>query len=191
MKRLLIKVTCIALCLTFIFLATSCQQKSNSNEATPVIPDIEEQWSNLILLSDPSGVTYSYYFETVEDLLTAIKHNPNKYNNARVKVIGTIYKDSDETLLVDFTMTSTNIPSVSSNSSGLLAGVEFRRTLRSSKNQINIIITNDAQYSVAEIGDYVKIYGTVKLDRNNIYISCEYDLIATLEERRQNINDQK
>lgn len=151
-----------------------------------------ESWDVGIISADPEGATYDYFFDSVEDLLVAIKHHPEEYNNAKVKVVGTLETGVSDTLngtrLLDFIAKSTNTPS--SNSSAL-DYFHFRQALNSSDGKIDIIISNDAQFAVAEDGDYVKVYGTVKITRNAIYIAdCEYDLIATLKERRENIDNQ-
>ena len=133
---------------------------------------------------------YEYYFESVEKLLYAIKHEPEKYNNARIKVIGTLQTGLESTLydmrLVDYTITSDYIPSTE----GVEGRYQFRKVLDKSASKIDIEITSDAQYAVAETGDYVKIYGKVRITRERIFIDdCAYDLIATLDERIQNISE--
>ena len=188
MKMLLSRVCCIALCITSLFLLASCQQETDKNNETSEPPVKVEQWSETLIKSDPDGVEYDYYFANVKDLLAAIKHSPDKYNNAKIKVIGTTQKGNEgllyETRLVDYTMRSDDIPSTSSFS----GHNAFRRTLDSSTSKIDIVITNDAQFSVVEDGDYVKLYGFVRLTRDSVYLgNCEYDLIATLDERIQNV----
>ncbi len=184
--KYLIKFICITLCLTSIVFATSCKKTDKNNEPSVKV----EQWDEELLNNDRNDVGYTYYFKSVEEMISAIKHNPDKYNKARVKVIGTIYKSSEETLLVDYTMRSDNIPSFSTSAEGSMNRYYFRQSLKTSDGRVDIVIINDAQYSVAEIGDLVKMYGTVNITRDSIFISGEYALIATLEERIQNINNQ-
>lgn len=187
MKNILIKACSLALILVLSLSLFSCGTSDTDGNDEPALK--VEQWEEKLLKSDPDGVTYTYYFENVEDLLSSIKHDPEKYNNARVKVIGTLqvfFTESEyDGRLVDFVADSTNIPS---SLNGVMDRYNFNLTLGGSKYNIYLNIINDAQYAVAEDGDYAKIYGTVRLERDNIYIDAyEYDLIATLDERRQNV----
>lgn len=83
------------------------------------------------------------------------------------------------------------MPVFSRDGGGLMAELEADRAIINSAYKINFVISNTAQSAVAEKYDYVKVYGTVKLQENNIHIIGEYSLIATKDERIQNINDQK
>ena len=185
---------CKMLLILSIVLILSLGLVSCNNDQPP--PEEEqtkaESWDEGIISADPEGATYDYFFDSVEDLLVAIKHHPEEYNNAKVKVVGTLQTGLSNTLyetrLVDFTAKSTNTPS---SIDGVMDGYNFRKVLDNSDGKIDIIISNDEQFAVAEDGDYVKVYGTVKITRDAIYIDgCEYDLIATLKERRENIDNQ-
>lgn len=187
MKALLIKLLCLALSISFILSATSCKQKDSENEEKSVKV---ESWDEELISSDPKNAKYEYFFESVEALLYAIKREPDKYNNTRIKVIGTIQKGYDgllyDTRLVDYTMTAEYIPS----NTGVADRYDFRKILDQSDSKIDFSIASDAQYAVAESGDYVKLYGTVKITRDQIIIDkCEYVLIATLDERIETIRD--
>lgn len=180
----------IIFCISIIFCLASCQQNNNDSEVDE--PVKVEKWDNKLLRTDPSGVTYDYYFRNVEVLLDKIKHDPDVYNNKRVKIVGTLQTFFIDSVydgrLVDFVADSTNLPP---SNADVKQRHEFNRTLGGSDYTIYIKISNDAQYAVAEDGDYVKIYGTIKLERDSIYIDVyEYDLIATLDERRENIEKQ-
>lgn len=186
MKKLLITLISITLCISCILSFSSCD--SESTECTTAATEkqiLTESYSNSIINSDPQGAQYIYFFVTVEELTYAMKKDPEKYNNAKVKLIGTIYIHDNEYSLVDYTMTTANAP-------GETFDVQdrywFYRHLNDSKGKIEINITNDAQYAVAETGDFVKLYGTVRLTRNGIYLdSCEYELIASLDERVETV----
>ena len=185
----LLKIACVALILVSILSLISCK-KENNNADEPVIKT--ETWDKSLLESDDKGEVYEYYFESVEKLLYAIKHEPEKYNNARIKVIGTLQTGLESTLydmrLVDYTITSDYIPSTE----GVEGRYQFRKVLDKSASKIDIEITSDAQYAVAETGDYVKIYGKVRITRERILIDdCAYDLIATIDERIQNLENGK
>ncbi len=182
-----IKFCCVAMLLVLVLPITSCKQ-TNQNNNEP--EDKTEKWDEELLISDDIDAVYEYYFESVEKLLYAIKHEPDKYNNASIKVIGTIQTGLESTLydirLVDYTITSNYIP----NTDGVAGRYEFRNELDKSAYKIDIAITNDAQYAVAETGDYVKIYGTIRITRDYIFVgNCEYDLIATIDERIQNLEN--
>ena len=165
-----------------------CFSSCDETDEPPQTPVKVESWADEILNSDPDGVEYDFFFTSVKDLLYAIKHEPDKYNNAKVKILGTMQKGYDgllyEARLVDFTADSTNM----SIDESLSSQYQFRKTLDSSSSKINVLISNDAQFSVAEDGDYVKLYGSVTITRDEIYITnCEYSLIATLSERKQSV----
>ena len=194
----LIKFICIALCLTSIVLATSCAKTKDIDENDIDENDIheneetsvkEEKWDEDILEDDPNNVEYEYYFESIEDLRYAIKHSPDKYNNAKVKVIGNIYKQNTTTYLIDYALKSSDFDWMDEPKVSLF---EYWTIVDNYPNRaIEVIITNDSQRLVAESGDLVKMYGTVKITTYGIFLSnCTYDLIATFEERVQNVNNQ-
>ena len=150
----------------------------------PREPEKIESWDEELLKSDPEDAEYEYAFDNVTDLLSAIKHEPDKYNNSKIKVVGTINKYYDSISLVDFVATSWTVPEKYESDYNLNVQLD-------SRDYISIIITNDAQYAVLEQADYVKVYGTVRLTRDAMYIDdCEYDLIASLDERRENFKQQ-
>ena len=185
MKKI-IKFCCVVMLIVSMLTSTSCKpnkQEANKQEDKESMV-ITEVWHDEVLSSDESSAVYEYYFKSVRELLYAIKHEPDKYNNARIKVIGTIQTGLESTSydvrLVDYAMTSDNIPTTD----GVEGRYQFREELDKSASKIEIVIKSEAQYAVAESGDYVKVYGTVKITRDRIFIDdCEYDLIVTLLER--------
>lgn len=186
----LLKIVCIFLILASLFSISSCKKDDSEKNIETTMKT--EKWDEEHLNSDNPSVVYEYYFESVEKLLYAIKHEPEKYNNARIKVIGTLQTGLESTLydmrLVDYTITSDYIPSTE----GVEGRYQFRKVLDKSASKIDIEITSDAQYAVAETGDYVKIYGKVRITRERIFIDdCAYDLIATIDERIQNLENGK
>ena len=144
-----------------------------------------ERWKNKLLNSDPDNVTYADSFNSVEELNVAIKKNPTYYNNKRIKVVGTIIKYDNE----DGNIFDLDTYIVDDNGSDFSTYDEFdfyvwMRYNRNSKGIIPIEITDDLQYTVVETGDYVKMYGTVKISNGEIYLTnCEYSIIATRDER--------
>lgn len=109
------------------------------------------------------------YFGTVSELLSAIKHDPYNYIDKEIQVKGTFCKfESDKSaLLFDRSLTSDGDPS---------SGVSFRYEARRSPN-IDIKISDDILYTVAEDGDYITVSGTVKISDGKIYLdNCTYTL---------------
>ncbi len=161
----------------------------------------EESWSEELITNDPEGVSYEYFFESVADLRDAIKHEPDKYNGAKIKIVGTVdlyyashdYNFSDKlTRLVDITVNTTNTPIRETTVTGedIRSLKEFFTKLDNASG-IKVNISNDAQFYVTSDGDYVKLYGTIRIERDALYIdNCEYDLIATVDERVENLNQQ-
>lgn len=105
----------------------------------------------------------SYSFNTVADLLAAIKADPYKYANKEVQVKGTLAKCEDILALVDI-----------SEPLSSYYGVELRYQVKNNPS-INIKITDDILYSVAEHNDHLQITGTVKISNGEIYLdNCTY-----------------
>ena len=180
MKRHFKIMLSVALCIASLLCFSACQQDVNTETEADTWC---ETYDAEIINSDPDNVSYDYIFNNVEELQLAIKKSPDKYNGAKVKVVGTINKRDNVTKLIDLVINSQNVGIINSHDSGLLK-YEFRQMLDSADWNIEIIITNDAQYSVAESGDLVKLYGTVNITRDKVSINhCEYELIAALDER--------
>ncbi len=181
MKNNFIKLFSLLICFALPFVLSSCGKDNTSAEETTQQESIVEQYSTGVINADKEGIEYEYFFESVEELNLAMKKDPDKYNNATVKIIGTLGIKDNRCYIIDYTVTSTNVPP--KDTSSAMTRYEFDKVLYKHE-KIEIIIANDAQYAVAEEGDFVKLYGTLKLTREAIYIdSCEYDLIATLDER--------
>ena len=180
MKNRFIKLLALALCLSLAVSFCSCKKDDKSEETTEK-KIITEKYSEEIISTNPEGVEYEYFFESVEALTTAMKKDTNKYNGATVKVTGTLYKRDNQFYLVDYTATSANVPNTGSS---LQDRYEFHKKLNTSDGKIEIYISNEAQHAVAETGDYVKLYGTIRMPKEGVFLgSCEYNLIATLDER--------
>lgn len=129
-------------------------------------------WKEKYMATDPANVTYSYVFSSVNELYLAIKSNPTAYNNKQVKVYGMLftYKTSNKSIgLIDYK--GEEFPS----SSSLLAGVFLDEKIEA-KTGIKVTLSNDLEYTVAETGDYVNLYGTVKISNGEIYLDkCQYN----------------
>lgn len=180
MKNHFIKLLSLALCLSLTVSFSSCKKDDKSEETTEK-KVITEKYSEQIISADPEGLEYEYFFESIKALTTAMKKAPDTYNNAKVKVIGTLYKRDNQFYLVDYTATSEN---VLHNTGSSMDRYEFNKKLYTSDGKIEIYISNEAQHAVAETGDYVKLYGTIRMPNEGAFLSsCQYDLIATLDER--------
>lgn len=109
------------------------------------------------------------YFGTVSELLSAIKHDPYNYIDKDIQVQGTFckFENDKNALLFDRSLTSDGDSS---------SGVAFRYEARRSPN-IDIMISDDILYTVAEDGDYITVSGTVKISDGKIYLdNCTYTL---------------
>ena len=148
MKNIIIKICCIALCIVTVFCFTSCKKNTqNSLESTSIV---KEQ-------------------NPIADLITAIKKNPDEYNNKEVTVKGTIDKESSGTTLYDWNGTW---------------GVMDRLNAKKEAS-IKVILSNTVQSSVVESGDYVEITGIVKITDEGIYLdNCKCTVLIAQEERK-------
>lgn len=138
---------------------------------------------NKLISSDPNNVTYAYSFNSVEALMTAIKKNPTEYNNKQVKVVGTVIKTDHEGASYIVDDDGYDFSSITSNYDVQYS--VWKKTQKEQGSIISVVITDDIQYTVVESGDYVKMYGTVKISNGEIYLAnCEYSMIATRNERQ-------
>lgn len=133
-------------------------------------------WKDKYMATDPANVTYSYEFSSVNALITAIKKNPEAYHNVKVKVYGMILAYEDATFgrkaiaLMDY-----KGESLSFDSSDYEARY-FMRKKAETKELLEVTLSSDLQYTVAETGDYVNIYGIVKITNGEIYLDkCQYN----------------
>ena len=109
-----------------------------------------------------------FTFRSVDELKIAIKKEPKYYNDMQVTVNGTVIAYDDSVLLADL--------------SG--SGVGLMEEFYARQNSITIIITDDILYSVLETGDYIEVYGTVKISNGEFYLdNCRYTMIKTANER--------
>ncbi len=172
----------ITFLLTIGILLCSCTCKDDRETETE--KSYIESWSPEIISSDPYNVQYLASFDSVKSLYRTIKSSPDQYNNKKIKVFGTVFNYSS-IKLVDITDLSKikDIDKSSLHSNNL--GVAERNMFDSQTgHEIELNIKSDAQYAVISTGDLVKLYGTLRIERNKIYIDdCTYSLVATLEER--------
>lgn len=133
-----------------------------------------EQWKQKYLNSDSDNSSYAYSFNSVYSLLKAIKNNPKKYNGKQIKVIGTVCKKEKwETVLFD-----NDDDFVFSNDLGIRA-LLYLGECEDNGKLILITISDDVMYTVLENGNYIKIYGTVKIENNQLALDkCEYERIS-------------
>lgn len=130
-----------------------------------------------LLASDSTNVNYSYAFNSVADLMKEIKKNPTSYNNVQIKVVGTAYNgeanNKQETYLFDK-------PSGQSlNSEFDYQYLIWKLNRDSSNTLISIKIADDIQLAVLSSGDYIKLYGTIRIANGKIYLDqCTYEPIS-------------
>jgi hypothetical protein len=157
-------------------LTTQQSAKISSLEAT--IQTLKQKLAQ----SDPTNVKYSYSFDSVSTLLSAIKKNPNEYVNKQVKVVGTAYNTKTngvfETVLFDMS-SSESFPDTPSSEFEIENHVFLKRK-RENGELITIEITDEVMLTVLESGDYIKLYGTVRVANGEIYLDwCSYDRISS------------
>ena len=158
MKLMLLKLMSVALCVTLAFSFCSCEFYYKSHGKMETSIDVSTSIYND---EDP------FAFGSVDELKNAIKKEPKYYNDMQVTVKGTAIA-YDSVLLVDF----------SGSDFGTMERYEAK------KNSITIIITDDILYSVLETGDYIEVYGTVKISNGEFYLdNCRYTMIKTANER--------
>lgn len=161
------------------------QVESIQSSLSEVQSDLEEKtkeaesWKNQSLGIDVNSTENATSFTAVTDLLSAIKRNAEFYNNREIVVVGTIYKSSygeKETILIN-----------SSEELAIEKNGEFNAFNRSEINHIDhidIIISNDLQYTVVETNDLVKITGKVMIKSGEIYLNnCNCEIITPGTER--------
>ena len=109
-----------------------------------------------------------YSFNTVADLLEAIKYDPYKYADKEIQVKGTFLKRERDNIsaLVDLSTTYTD----DSDLSEFLIGYHYRND-----PSIDVMITDDLLNTVAECWDYMTVSGIVRITNGNIYLdNCTY-----------------
>ena len=156
--------------------AESDLSKANSNisDLKKVVEEYKSQveyWKEKCLASDPDNVSYSYEFDSVTALWEAVKKAPSAYTNQNIKVVATVYKDKQgDIVIVD----------INDENLGLLDGSLKTLSFLSKNANIDVKIPN----AFVESGDYIKLYGTVKISNGEIYLdNCQYDMISTVSER--------
>lgn len=136
-------------------------------------------WRDKYLNADSSDALYTDSFETVSALMTAIKKNPTAYNDKRIKLLGTVLKVQDENVMALSDYYYFFSKDVSESSADYTAGFLYREY-----ESIRIKITNTFQSAAIASGDYVKLYGTVKVSKGEIYLDdCECSIVVTRDER--------
>lgn len=107
-------------------------------------------------------------FDTVEEFKIAVKKDPKLYKDKQVAVKGYANERNPihkEVWLYD----------------ELLADDE----LYDGRVRIKVDITDSVLLDVVEDGDYIEIYGTVKISDGEIYLgNCTYNMITTNEPRQ-------
>ena len=136
-------------------------------------------WKDKYMNSDPANVTYSYEFPSVNALISAIKKNPEAYHNKQVKVFGMLLTyntyDSNKKYIKFVSLFDYKNENISFSPDDYAA--EYLMRIKSeTKEAIDVKLSSDLQYTVAETGDYVNLYGIVKITNGEIYLDkCQYN----------------
>lgn len=124
----------------------------------------------------------SISFDTVNDLIIAVKRNPSTYADKKVTVKGTILKEKDYyTAVCDLS----DISDLSYSS-----GFDFEAYLIYDKYKeynycIDIEFCDDFTYAVSSKGDYVELCGTVMVSNGELILgNCECEIIEFASERK-------
>lgn len=171
MKNCFSKLLAIALCVVCMFCTSSCVIYVDNPEQTASVSENKTEVSATESKTEVSVTDKEYpcTFETVKDLLSAIKKNPYEYSNMEVLVKGTLCKcEEDGNLDAILALVDTREPLPDFN------GVELRYQIKNSPS-INIRITDDILYSIAEHNDYMQVSGIVKISNGEVYLdNCTY-----------------
>lgn len=179
MKKTLKAVCMIALCVALSCCIMSCEisfpiETDNTTKADNTTEATEE------VTSDKKS---SYSFDTVEELIIAIKKNPATYKNRQIEVLGTAIKDDYEgnSYIVD----DSDFDFSSVDSSFDVQYYVWLKTQKETNATISVVITDELSYAVVSTGDYVKMRGTVKVSNGEIYLDdCECEIVKCASERK-------
>lgn len=146
------------------------------NELTSANAEIA-YWKKKAESSGSDGTVSSYEFSSVNALLKAIKSNPTAYSNKQVSVYGMILayaRDSQKSIaLIDYKGEDV---SFTDDLFGYYDARRFKDDKKEAKEAIDVTFSSDLQYTVAETGDYVNLYGTVRITNGEIYLDkCYYN----------------
>jgi len=150
------KLLSILLCVVFILSLASCQND-----------DVTESTESASVVINPIAS-----FNTVEDFKIAVKKNPTQYIDKQISVKGYANKNIN--------LVTNEVRNVWLYDDLLLDSEKYDGRLR-----IEVFITDSTLRVVVEDGDYIKIYGTVKISGGEIHLdNCTYTMITTNKERK-------
>ena len=157
--------------------------KSELATATSTISSLRTEVNALkkkLTETDPDDAEYSYSFNSVNSLMTAIQKNPNTYKNKQVKVVGSIcyhWYDNSKLDLFDLKTTDEYIFDESYASAKRMFWEEDKYQRG---ELISVEFKKDALSSFLKDKDYIKLYGTVSIADGEIYLTnCDYELISS------------
>ena len=170
MKRFFKYIVSFVVCISMLLCSVSCDTSKMSQETdTTEITTVTEN--------------DMFSFDSVNDLITAIKKNPTTYNKKQVNVLGTVIKDDYEgnSYIVD----DDDFDFSYVNSSFDVRYYAWLKTQKETNATMSVVITDDVSYAVVATGDYVKMHGTVKIHDGKIYLDdCECEIITCASERK-------
>lgn len=171
MKHLYKRIIIIALCVSISFCVMSCEisfpiETADTTEATEEATSAEKN---------------TFSFETVNDLLIAIKRNPSNYGNEKITVKGTILKKNDHTAICDLSDVADLSPSLEFD----VEEYSIYRKYKGNNLCMDIVFYDDLSHSVVTTGDYVELCGTVKVSNGEVILdNCECEIIKFASERK-------
>ena len=135
-----------------------------------------EKLRNKLAETDPEDVEYSHSFASVYALLSAIQKAPKEYNDKQVKVVGSFYNDDDVVALFDWESTDDYAIAESNRSA---KKVRWKSDKFESKEMVDIVFLVDVPSAMLITKNYIKLYGTIRIDNGKVYIeNCDYELIS-------------
>ena len=164
MKKVLSIVLCVVLCLALF----SCGEESETSE---------KDASDTHIINKDNV----HKFDSIANLKSAVKKDAEKYENMQVSVKGSILKNNGKIVIIENQLTEEQLTSI--NSGGEFSIRHSREKIIEQSIHMAVIILNDKKVAILDDGDYVEIYGTVKISNTGIYLdSCDYEMIQSIYE---------
>lgn len=165
MKKILRIVLCIVLC----FVLFSCGEQNKK---------IETDASDIPVINKDNV----HKFDSIANFKSAVKKDAEKYENMQVSVKGSILKNNGKIVIIENQLTEEQLTSI--NSGGEFSIRHSREKIIEQSIHMVVIIPNDKKVAILDDGDYVEIYGTVKISNTGIYLdSCDYEMIQSVYEQ--------
>lgn len=189
--KILLILMVIALLISSIYLAfrvVELENKANEleNKANKLAAEAAI-WEYRFISSDPDNVSYSDSFNSVSDLISAIKKNPSYYDGKWVKVIGgvsshdTFYtKDEiDEILASGDSESVWDLYLIQKITNGRYNHLK----LSDDTCDLNCYLSYKQNIFIQE-EDFIKLYGMIMISEGKISLNyCKYEMLIPAEEQ--------